>query len=176
MQRVQDYICRAWMNYQKVTLGFTIVSKKKVFMLSEEVKDSGLVSGQTLVIEQVLTRSLKNCGGLSRGRGVNENARTIWIHSMHRLAGVHGAMSALTGQIHQTSDQHVKEREARIEQGQRDKTTLQNWFEDHSPFTNTKELVSIAKGITASIESGINCDNAEEIGAKIQQSFDDAIY
>ena len=160
------------MNYQQVTLGLTIVSKKKVFMLSEEVKDSGLVSGQTLVIEQVLTRSLKNCGGLSRGRGVNENARTIWIHSMHRLAGVHGAMSALTGQIHQTSDQHVEEREARIERDQRDKTTLQNWLEDHSPYTGTKELVSIANGMTASIESVINCDNAEDIGAKIQQSLD----
>ena len=176
MQRVQEYICRAWMNYQQVTLGLTIVSKKKVFMLSEEVKDSGLVSGQTLVVEQVLTRSLKNCGGLSRGRGVNENARTIWIHSMHRLAGVHGAMSALTGQIHQTSDQHVEEREARIERDQRDKTTLQNWFEDCSTFTDTKELVSIANGITASIESSINCDNAEEIGVKIQQSLDDVNY
>ena len=107
---------------------------------------------------------------------MNENARTIWIHSMHRLAGVHGAMSALTGQIHQTSDQHVEEREARTEQDQRDKTTLQNWFEDHSPFTDTKELVSIANGITASIESSINCDNAEEIGVKIQQSLDNVNY
>ena len=93
---------------------------------------------------------------------MNENARTIWIHSMHRLAGVHGAMSALTGQIHQTSDQHVEEREARIERDQRDKTTSQNWFEDCSTFTDTKELVSVANGITASIESGINCDNTEE--------------
>ena len=49
---------------------------------------------------------------------------------MHRLTVVHGAMSVLTGQIHQ-SDQHVEEREACIEQDQRDKTTLQNWFEDH---------------------------------------------
>ena len=129
-----------------------------------------------LVIEKVLMRSIKSRGGLSRGRGMNENARTIWIHSMHRLAGVHGAMSALTGQIHQTSDQHVEEREARTEQDQRDKTTLQNWFEDHSPFTDTKELVSIANGITASIESGKGCDNAEEIGVKIQQSLDDVNY
>ena len=129
-----------------------------------------------LVIEQVLMRSIKSRGDLSRRRGMNENARTIWIHSMHHLAGVHGAMSALTGQIHQTSDQHVEEREARTEQDQRDKTTLQNWFEDHSPFTDTKELVSIANGITASIESSINCDNAEEIGAKIQQSLDNVNY
>ena len=121
-------------------------------------------------------RSIKSRGGLSRRRGTNENARTIWIHSMHRLAGIHGAISALTGQIHQTSDQHVEEREARIEQDQRDKTTLQNWFEDHSPFTDTKELVSIANGITASIESDINCDNAEGIGAKIQQSLDKVNY
>ena len=121
-------------------------------------------------------RSIKSRGSLSRRRGTNENARTIWIHSMHRLAGIHGAMSALTGQIHQTSDQHVEEREARIEQDQRDKTTLQNWFEDHAPFTDTKELVSIANGITASIESDINCDNAEGIGAKIQQSLDKVNY
>ena len=86
-------------------------------------------------------KSVKSRGGLSRGRGMNENARARWIHSMHRLAGVHGAMSALTGQIHQTSDQHVEEREACIERDQRDKTTLQSWFEDHSPFTDTKELV-----------------------------------
>ena len=129
-----------------------------------------------LVIQQVLMRSVKSREDLSRGRGMYENARTIWIHSMHRLAGVHGAMSALTGQIHQTSDQHVKEREARIERDQRDIRTLQNWFEDRSPFTDTKELVSVANGITASKESGINCDNAEEIGAKIQQSLDDVNY
>ena len=92
---------------------------------------------------------------------------------MHRLAGVHGAMSALTGQIHQTSDQHVVEREAHIERDQRDKTTLQNWFEDCSTFTDTKELVSIANGTKAFIESGINCDNTEEIFAKIKQSLDD---
>ena len=129
-----------------------------------------------LVIQQVLMRSVKSREDLSRGRGMYENARTIWIHSMHRLAGVHGAMSALTGQIHQASDQHVKEREARIERDQRDIRTLQNWFEDRSPFTDTKELVSVANGITASKESGINCDNAEEIGAKIQQSLDDVNY
>ena len=129
-----------------------------------------------LVIGQVLMRSVKSHGGLSRGRGMNENARTIWIHSMHRLAGVHGVMSALTGQIHQTSDQYVEKRETRIERDQRDKTTLQNWFEDHSSFADTKELVSIANGIAASIESGVNCDNAEEIGANIQQSLDDVNY
>ena len=43
-----------------------------------------------LVIEQVLMRSIKSRGDLSRRRGMNENARTIWIHSMHHLAGVHG--------------------------------------------------------------------------------------
>ena len=62
-----------------------------------------------LVIEQVLMRSVKSRGGLSIGRCVAENTITIWIHSVHHLAGIHCAMSSL-GQIHETSEQHVEQR------------------------------------------------------------------
>ena len=49
-----------------------------------------------LVIEQVKMRSLKSRGGMTRGGGVNESVR-MWINSMHRCAGIHNAMSNLTG-------------------------------------------------------------------------------
>ena len=35
---------------------------------------------------------------------MDENAITMWIHSMNRLAGIHCAMSPLTSQIHETSE------------------------------------------------------------------------
>ena len=36
-----------------------------------------------LIIEQVMMRSLKSNGGLTRGRGVNESTRQLWLGSMH---------------------------------------------------------------------------------------------
>ena len=50
-----------------------------------------------LIIEQVLMRTIKSRGGLTRGRGVTESVRVMWVNSMHRCASVHNAMSNLTG-------------------------------------------------------------------------------
>lgn len=33
-----------------------------------------------LVIEQVLMRSLKSRGGLTRGRGMSSSTRMLWVH------------------------------------------------------------------------------------------------
>ena len=46
-----------------------------------------------LIIEQVMMRSLKSRGGLTRGRGVTETVRLSWIHSMHGAASVHNSMT-----------------------------------------------------------------------------------
>ena len=48
-----------------------------------------------------------------------------------------------------------------------DLRTLQDCFEDHSPFINFAELISIANGVTASKESQVKCDEAEQIGTSI---------
>ena len=121
-------------------------------------------------------RSVKSRGGLGRWRGTDENTITRWIHSVHRLAGIHFAMSSLTGQINETSEQHVEQRESRIKRDLMYLATLQDWFEDHSPFTNFTELISVANGIAALKESQVNCDEAKEIGAEIQQSLDDVEF
>ena len=85
-------------------------------------------------------------------------------------------MSNLTGQIHQTSEQLVELRESRINRDTKDLTILQSWFGEHSPFTNARELVSIATGITATEESLVNCDKAEEVGNKIQHILHDVEF
>ena len=59
-----------------------------------------------IVIEQVLMRSLKSRGGLTRGRGMTESVRQQWVYSLHACAAIHDAMTSQTGKHHTTSHQH----------------------------------------------------------------------
>ena len=108
------------------------------------------------------------------GRGMDEKTITIWILSMHRLAGIHCDMSSL-GQIHETSEQYVEQRESRIKRNLMDLATLQYGFEDHSLFTNFTELISVAYGVIASDEL-VNCDEVEQISVEIIQSLNDVEF
>ena len=102
---------------------------------------------------------------------MDENTINIWIQSTRCLAGIHCAMSSLTGQIHETSEQR-EQRESRIKRDLMNLATLKDRFEHHSPFTYLTELISIANGVTDSEESQVKCDEAEQIGSNIQQSLD----
>ena len=57
-----------------------------------------------LVIEQVMMRSIKSRGGLTRGRGLTDSVRHQWIYSMHKCAGVHNSMTTLTNLKSSTSE------------------------------------------------------------------------
>ena len=59
-----------------------------------------------IVIEQVLMRSLKSRGDLTRGKGMTESVRQQWVYNMHACAAIHDAMTSLTGKHHTTSHQH----------------------------------------------------------------------
>jgi len=50
-----------------------------------------------LVIEQVLMRSMKTNGGLTRGRGMTEQQRLVWLLSMPACAEVNRMMQEFTG-------------------------------------------------------------------------------
>ena len=78
------------------------------------------------------------------------------------IAGIHCAMSSLTGQIYETSDQRFEQRESCIKLHLMNLATFQNWFEDYSPFINFTELIFIAHGVTASKELQVNCDETEK--------------
>ena len=49
-----------------------------------------------LVIEQVLMRSVKITGGLTRGSGMDESQRASWLLSMPACAEINVAMKDLT--------------------------------------------------------------------------------
>ena len=44
-----------------------------------------------------MVRSVKNNGGLTRGRGILESTRQLWLGSIHIFADIHNAMTELTG-------------------------------------------------------------------------------
>ena len=85
-----------------------------------------------LAIEQVLMRSLKSRGGLTRGRGVTESVRLIWLKIMHRCAEIHNSMSSLTKLLHVSSEQHVELGASRKRRDNIDLQKIISWFNDHN--------------------------------------------
>ena len=58
-----------------------------------------------LVIEQVLMRSVKPSGGLTRGRGMAESQRAQWLLSMPACASISSAMQEFTSRCSASSGQ-----------------------------------------------------------------------
>ena len=123
-----------------------------------------------LIIEQVMMRSIKSRGGLTRGRGVTETVRLQWIYSLHKCAGVHDAMTTITHLKHKTSEQHVELGASRSKRDFDDVRKIQEWFDQHEPFNlNEEKLRSLSSGLTAADGDGVNCDKTEQVGAKIHE-------
>ena len=61
-----------------------------------------------LVTEQVMMRSIKSCGGLTRGKGITKNVRLQLIFSMHKCAAIHDAMTTMTDMKASASEQHIE--------------------------------------------------------------------
>ncbi len=120
-----------------------------------------------------MMRSLKSRGGLTRERGVTETVRLQWIYSLHKCAAVHDAMTTATNLKHKTSEQHVELGTSRTKCDQEDLGKIQSWFSQHEPFNlNQPKLCSLSFGLTASEGDGVNCDEAEQVGAKIHKKLD----
>ena len=88
-----------------------------------------------LTIEQVMMRSIKSRGGLTKGRGVTEAVHLQWIYSMHKCAGIHDAMTTVTDLKHKTSEQHVELGISRSKRDFEDLSKIQEWFNEHEPFS-----------------------------------------
>ena len=62
-----------------------------------------------LAIEQALMKNTKTTGGLTRGRGMSENQRALWILSRSNRAEMNDAMQTFTGTNYYSSDQHKED-------------------------------------------------------------------
>ncbi|KAL8621504.1 hypothetical protein ACOMHN_058265 [Nucella lapillus] len=89
---------------------------------------------QDLVIEQVLMRSLKTSGGLTRGTGFGERQRLVCLLSMPACAEINSAMQTLSGITFTTSEQHKETGTTRQARDHKDKQTLVSYLTDRSPF------------------------------------------
>ena len=121
-------------------------------------------------------RSVKTSGGLTRGRGMSETQRLVWVMSMPACAEVNDAMQTLTDSNYNTSEQHTSTSErhkdttkARKERDYSDTKKIVDYLSQRSPFSSDKSLRSIATGVVG--EKGVNCDKAKEVGEEILKSM-----
>ena len=124
---------------------------------------------QDLLIEQVLMRSIKTTGGLTRGRGMTETQRLVWLLSTNACSEVNLAMQELTSVSYQTSDQHKEIYVARQKKDMTDTNELLSFLTTRSPFHESPALRSIVTGVTC--DASVNVECAREVGNKILKSM-----
>ena len=146
--------------YQKLIDGFHVVTRS-------DRKWAGLSTD--LVIEQVLMRSMKTSGGLTRGRGMTEQQRLIWLLSMPVCAEINRAMLDLIGVSYSTSAQNKDILGSRKNRVMKDTKTLLNALAEQNPFTAQKGLRNIMNGVHAN--DTVNVDDAKDIGQGILASM-----
>ena len=56
-------------------------------------------------------RSIRNRGGLTRGRGMAESTCDLWVGNMHKFGEVYHTMGSVTRQWHQSSEHYVEMRQ-----------------------------------------------------------------
>ena len=112
--------------YQKLVDGFHVVwrSERKWARLTTD-----------LGLEQVLMKSMKMSGGLTRGWGMTEEKRLIWLLSMQVCAEMNSAMLGLTVVSYNTGEQNKEISESRKNLEMKDTQTLLNALAEQNPFT-----------------------------------------
>ena len=82
-----------------------------------------------LIIEQVMMKSIKSRGGLTRGSGMSEIVRTTWIYSLHATAAFHQMMFSLKENSQKTSEQHIELGRSRLKRDLNDLNSMQKWLD-----------------------------------------------
>ena len=131
-----------------------------------------------LTIEQVLMRSLKVSGGLTRGTGMGEAERSVWLLCMPACSEISVAMQDVTEVSLKTSEQHVQHKDSSASRQRRDHqdtTTILLYLQPRNPFSEVHVLIrSIATGRDA--DPAANPDKAKEIGDQILKSMTGKVF
>ena len=124
-----------------------------------------------LTIEQVLMRSLKTSGGLTRGRGLTEQQRLIWLLSMPACAETNHIMQELTGVQFNSGEQNKDMSKARQMRDMKDTVAILRALAAHNPFSldTNNNLRNIMNGVNA--DSNVNAETAKSVGEKILSSM-----
>ena len=126
-----------------------------------------------LMIEQVMMKAVKGRGGLTRGRGMTDSVRALWVGSMHQCATIHSAIDNLTKIEPNGDDHHLDTRASRILRDNSDQCKILSWLESRNPFDiSDSRLRCLTTGLASSGADGINCDNVFEVGQTILEKMD----
>ena len=130
-----------------------------------------------LCIEQGMMKVIKSAGDLTRGRGVDELQRAIFLLSAHITGAYNEQMQELTGINMKSSDQHRDEFQSRLTRDKDDLMKIVDYLDQHNPLQHVpfcpNTLHNIATGKTAS--SAVNADSAQSVGESILQSMEGKI-
>ena len=122
-----------------------------------------------LIIEQVLMRSVKTSGGLTRGKGINEHQRLVWLLSMPICAETNRVIQSLSGVDFNSGEQNKDICKARMQRDLKDTVTVLTSLAERSPFAEDPSLRNIMTGVNA--DSNVNVDAAAEVGTKVLESM-----
>ena len=129
-----------------------------------------------LVIEQTMMRTIKGRSGLTRGRGLTDSVRCLWIGTLHHSAAVHLSLSELTG-LNPVSQQHVDIGLSRVRRDCSDLQKFLDWLQANDPFSGAdSRLRSLSAGLVADEADNLTCDSAEDVGAAIHHRWNDVTF
>ena len=104
-----------------------------------------------LVIEQELMRALKTIGGLTRGSGMSEVQRTVWLLSMSICSMYKKKIEEIVNKMYVTSEQYKATSFSRIERDKADTQKVISYLQQITPFSRADStLRNIATGVTTS--------------------------
>ena len=129
--------------YEAFMSGFHVIRRSDRYW-------AGLSSN--LVIEQVLMRSVKTKGGITRGKGMSECQRAQWLLIMPACAAINVAMQTFSGTDFHTSLQPKETRKARIERDYKDSQTFLSFLIERSPFCEVTPLRNIERGLHQNLQ------------------------
>ena len=109
-----------------------------------------------LVIEQVLMRSLKSTGCLTRGSGMTAVQRAIWILSKPICSKYGLVMEENTGVLYTSSEQHQSATKSRVTRDKLDTDKVCERLSDVSPFTKDPSLQNIVNAVIANKASNVD--------------------
>ena len=95
-----------------------------------------------LVIEQVLVRSFKASGGLTRGRGMTETQCWVWVMSSPVCAEVNNALQEPTDVSSTTSNQHKDVTHSRQNKDFTNSRVVVAFLNERTPFEAVEKFLA----------------------------------
>ena len=112
-------------------------------------------------------RSIKTT--VTRGRGMTDIQRLVWLLSMPACADVSHSMQEFTVVSCNTSEQHKDATQSRIKRDSEDTYKILNTLSDLDPFGPDPSLRGLVSGLTA--HDSVNGDDAKDVGQLILKSM-----